>query len=237
MIERGWLTHAGPYRVEHVPVPHPGQLDVWAYSRPKGVQHTTEGSALEGALSRFESEMVGSTFIVGRDQKKKSRILQLVPLGFAAAALKHTGDPATNGIAIAQVELVGFSQYHLWEPDREVEQMLAALYWQLQKSCTIPLKHTPNPHRNGAVWLATRGWVGHVDVPENDHVDPGAFDYERVFALARTYDVVAPLVKAKVKPKPRPKILAPSVVLLQRRARKTPPAPLCAGGLSAGRVV
>lgn len=231
---KGWLTHAGPYRVEHVPVPHPGPLDVWAYSHPKGVQHTTEGSALEGALSRFLAEMVGSTFIVGRDVKKKARILQLVPLGNAAAALKHTAEPQTNGIAIAQVELVGFSQAHVWEPDAEVLRMLAALYWQLEKSCGIPLKHTPNPHRNGAVWLASRGWVGHIDVPENDHVDPGAFNYADVFAAASRFDG-AP-AKAKVKKKPRPKVLAPSVVLLKRRAAKTPPAPLCAGGLSAGRL-
>lgn len=221
---KGWLSHAGPYRVEHVPVPHPGELELWAYAHQKGVQHTTEGAALEGALSRFLHEEVCSTFIVGRDSKHKARILQLVPLGNMAAALQHTGYPSTNGIVIAQIELVGFSQAHAWDPDAEVLRMLAAVYWQLEQSCGIPLRHVPNPSRNDAIWLAARGWLGHIDVPENDHVDPGKLDYDKVFTIARTFDQKS---KAKAKAKPRPKVLAPGAAMLLLRAHKTPAAPAC----------
>lgn len=224
---KGWLTHAGPYRVEHVPVPHPGPLNSMAYTNPKGVQHTTEGAALEGALSRFLHEMVGSTFIVGRDLKKRARILQLVPLGYEAAALKHTESPQTNGLAIAQIELVGFSQTHPWDPDPEVLDMLGALYWQLNVSCKIPLVHVANPHRDATVWVNARGWLGHVDVPENDHVDPRALRYQDIFTAAHRHAAAKP--KAKVAAKPRPKVLAPSTVVLKRRAKRTPPAPLCGG--------
>lgn len=225
-MKTGWLTHAGPYKVEHVPVPHPGSLESAAYTHRKGVQHTTEGSALEGALARFRVETVGSTFIVGRDQKHRSRILQLIPLGQMAAALKHTGSPATNSLVIAQVELVGVSPVgRKWVPDPVVLDMLAALYWQLQKSCDIPLKHVANPSRSPAKWVAAAGWLGHVDVPENDHVDPRNLDYSAVIKHAHRFDHVK--AKGKVKTKPRKQLPVGKTAALQRRAAKTPPAPMC----------
>ena len=234
-MQTGWLTHAGPYKIEHVPCPHPGLLDNAAYKHRKGVQHTTEGATIEGALSRFLHEMVGSTFIVGRDSKKKARILQLVTLGYAAAALQHTRAPQTNGLAIAQIELVGFSQTRPWDPDAVVLDMLAALYWQLEQSCGIPLKHISNPTRSSSVWVAAEGWLGHVDVPENDHVDPRALRYGDVFERARRFDLksVHPKPKAKIKPRPRPKAVAPGTAIMLLRAHRTAPAAACAGGRQA----
>lgn len=234
-MKTGWLTHAGPYKVEHVPVRRVGAfLVAAAFRRRKGVMHTTEGHALEGALARFRVETVGSTFIVGRDLKGRPRILQCLPLGEKAAALKHTGKTETNGLAIAQVELVGVSPIgKTWLPDPQVFDRLAALVWQLHKDCGIPLEHVANPSRSNARWMATVGWVGHVDVPQNDHVDPRKLNYKALFARARLFSIkpglahLAPAPKGKIKPKPRKVSPLSRTAALKRRAKRTPPAPIC----------
>jgi hypothetical protein len=219
-VKTGWLTHAGPYRVEHLPLRNPGALLPAAYTHRKGVQHTTEGPTIEGALSRFKAEEVESTFIVGRDAHHNARIIQMVPLGNAAAALQNRGGGVeTNRIVIAQIELAGFSKTTPWLPDDGVLARLAALYWQLEQSCGIPLKRVANPKRAAAKWNGAAGWLGHADVPENDHVDPRALRYAST-PSGRCRSAVAP---PRSPPRPRPPRARPRRSTTAAPAARTPP--------------
>lgn len=210
-MQNGWLKSAGMWTVEHVPCPNPG-VKVDVSSPAKGVQHTTEGSTVEGALGVFRKSDA-PTFLVGRDAKKKVRLLQLIPLGYIAAALVHRGDPPTNGYARAQIELVGFSSHALWKPDSEVLSALGALYGVLAQTQGIPLKHVANPQRDPKVWSKGTGWFGHDGVPGNSHWDPGQLHWDAVFAHAsRGLSVVPP------KAKPKPLVLHPRTFTLVRRA-------------------
>lgn len=210
-MQNGWLARAGRFTVEHVPCPHPN-VPVTMSAAPKGVQHTTEGWTVESALSVF-SRANAPHFVVGRDAKKAVRVLQLIPLGFIAAALEHHGDPPTNGYARAQIELVGFSQRSLWKPDSEVLAALGALYGALAQAQGIPLRHVANAARDPHTWIYQSGWFGHDGVPGNRHWDPGVLDFEAVFAQA-SRGVVPP----KLKRRPAAVILRPRTYTLVRRA-------------------
>lgn len=210
-MQNGWLQSAGMWTVEHVPCPHPDvKVD---FSAPaKGVQHTTEGSTVEGALAVFRKHSA-PTFLVGRDAKKKVRLLQLIPLGFIAATLEHHGDPPTNGCARAQIELAGFSSHSLWKPDAQVLSALGSLYGVLAQAQGIPLKHVANTQRDPKVWSKGSGWFGHDGVPGNSHWDPGQLHWDAVFAHAsRGVAVVPP------KPAPKPLLTHPQTWRLVRRA-------------------
>lgn len=203
-MQKGWLPRAAGYRVDHVPFEDAGPLLPAAYTVPRAVQHTTEGSSVEGALAAYRAKRSAATFTVGYDLKRKPRIVQHVPLGNAARSLINSeGGVETNRACIAQIELVGVSPVgRPWQPDGPVLTLLAALYWQLWKSAGIPLVHVGNPSRSPAVWRTKPGWYGHVDVPENFHVDPRDLRYQQVIARAHSFSVIpAKPVKAKRKPK------------------------------------
>jgi hypothetical protein len=211
-MQTGWLKSAGVWTVEHVPCPdYAGDVDV---STPaKGVQHTTEGSTIEGALAVFRQHYAPH-FLVGRDAKNKVRILQLLPLGRAAAALEHPpGTVPTNGYARVQIELVGFSQHKLWCPDKDVTRALGCLYGALAQMAGIPLVHVSNPQRDPKVWAKGSGWFGHDGVPANAHWDPGVLDYATVFSYSGRA-VVPPAVRRR----PRRLVLHPLTYTLVRRA-------------------
>ena len=103
----GWLTKAGTYTVEKMPMPHLSTAVDLAKPRV-GVMHTTEGG-FDSALSVFRQHYAPH-FMVGTDSKGHTRILQFVPLGTMASALQnHTGGVETNRWAHVQIELVGRS--------------------------------------------------------------------------------------------------------------------------------
>lgn len=211
-MKTGWLTTAGVFTVEHVPCPdYAGNVDQSV--KPKGVQHTTEGWTIESALAVFRQHYAPH-FLVGRDAKKKVRILQLLPLGRAAAALEHSGGVPTNGYARAQIELVGFSQHKLWCPDKEVSRALGCLYGCLAQTVGIPLLHVANPQRDPKVWTDGTGWFGHDGIPDNAHWDPGVLDFNTVFSYSGRTAVVPPKINAK----PKPLLLHPLTYTLVRRS-------------------
>lgn len=210
---KGWISAAGSFKVEHVPCPdYAGDVELTGARR--GVQHTTEGS-LESALAVFRVHYAPH-FLVGRDAGR-TRILQLLPLGRAAAALEHPDDtPPTNAGAHVQIELADFSQRHPWLPQPlEVQEALADLYAVLQQTVGIPLRYVPNAQRSRAVWDGNGGWYGHGDVPDqpDGHWDPGDLQWPTLFMLAR-----GPAPKPIVKPFHRPMVLQPRTYTLLRRS-------------------
>jgi hypothetical protein len=179
-MRHGWLAKAGNFTVEKIPCPDYGTVDESVPA--KGVMHTTEGS-WESALSEFRQKFA-PTFMVGRDKTGRVRIAQLMPLGRMAGALKHVGYPPTNGWARVQIEIAGHSHFNEpWLPDAGVHEALSALMAELVDAAGIPLHHVPI-RRNAEAWRSVSGWVGHVDVPHNDHVDPGSLNYKALFDRA-----------------------------------------------------
>ena len=191
-----WLTRAGPFDVEHAGgIPHFNQAVTLGAPRA-GVLHTTEGATIEGAMGVFRHHYAPH-FVVGRDASGKVRILQLVQIGTIGAALE-----THNWLALAQVELVGFSRDKAWFPDEESAAALAALMAQCAADYQIPLSHPwpdddwgragPNPHRASQKFGRVAGWFGHQDVESPDvHWDPGCFQWSRIFDLARKVEVEA----------------------------------------------
>jgi hypothetical protein len=195
-ITKSWLTKAGHYRVERMPMPKPG-VTVDRCRPPVGVGHTIEGS-LESGLSVFRRHYAPH-FTVGRDRAGRVRIIQHVPLGEIAAALANrSGGVETNRWARAQVELAGFSKTTPWEPDAGVMKAYGALVLELRDVAGIPLVHPfpdalasgvrwatlSNPRRISGKWGRTAGWFNHLEVPENEHWDAGAMRWSRLFEIA-----------------------------------------------------
>lgn len=212
---KAWIARAGSFRVEHVPCPHPG-VKVDDGGRHKGVLHTTEGPTVEGALSVFRQHYAPH-FTVGRDSRKRVRILQHVPLGYMATTVKNApGGTETNREARVQIEIVGFSKRELWLPETGTLNALVALLRVLAQQGVVPPRHVA-VNRNVALWDRTSAWLGHADVPENDHWDPGRLRWNALMSLVRA-PVKAQEV-AVMQEKPR-KLDAVRTLPLKLRSRK-----------------
>jgi len=204
------LTSAGHYHVEQANCPATGPVNLKA---PRaGVLHTTEG-AFESAYNEFKTKFAPH-FLLGRDKTGKVRIVQFVWLGHYASALEnHAGGVETNTIAVAQIEVAAFSKQTPWHLDAAVTDALASLLAELHTECDIPLtrpfpdKMPPPPwavesfsRRHAGKWGKTAGWYGHVEIPENSHWDPGAYQWSQLLRAAE-----AKLPDPAPKPKPKPK--------------------------------
>jgi hypothetical protein len=191
-IRTRWLTHAGSYRVERAPAPQ-SHLAVDLSRPPAGVGHTTECS-FECALRVFRRHYAPN-FLVGRDRLGRVRIVQLVPLGAAAATLRNfPGGAETNAWTRAQVELVGRSHRYQWQADPGVMHAFSALLLALRDAAGIPLArpyvdaYTDKAaawRRRDGKWGRTPGWFNHAEIPENDHWDMGGFRWRVALAGAR----------------------------------------------------
>jgi hypothetical protein len=206
MPSSGWLWGAAGHKVEHMPMPHPGaRVDMRV--KPQGVMHTIEGS-LESGLSVFRHHY-SPTFTVG-----PGRIIQHIPLGFIAAALEHTGFPPTNGWARAQIEVAGHSRTERWLPDAKTFVSLAHLLATLSLApANIPLTRPfpdampPQPwanrmfgRRHSGNWGRTAGWYGHIEIPQNEHWDPGALAWSQLLRQAE-------LIRAKTTKPDKPRVV------------------------------
>lgn len=193
-----WLTSVGGVRVERITVPH-ALVAVDTSRPPSGVGHTTEGG-WTSSLNVFKQHYAPH-FMLGRDETGRIRIAQFVPLGYEAASLENPpGGVETNRWARCQFELVGVSSLQPWLPGPDVSHLLAAFLAVIRDhSLTqIPLRRpfpdalppgvtwaTPsNPRRQSGKWGIEAGWYNHMEVPENDHWDMGAFQWNEMFKQA-----------------------------------------------------
>jgi hypothetical protein len=202
-----WLSKVGDFTVRQIGgIPHFPQAVI---DGPRaGVLHTTEGATIEGAMSVFRTHFAPH-FVLGRSESGKVIVCQLVPIGFIGAALV-----THNNLAIAQVEMVGFSKETLWFPDDETAAALAGLMAACRDEYGIPLSRpwadgvygmatASDPHRNGGQFGKISGWFGHGDVPAPDsHWDPGALEWSKAFALAAKIATNAPTPPPPVPPMP-----------------------------------
>ncbi len=192
-----WLTTAHGFRVEKIPCPHPGVRI--SPPVPAGVLHTTEGG-WDSAMSVFRRHYAPH-FLVGKDAHARVRIAQLIPLGYMAAALENDpGGVETNRLATVQIELVAHSSTQPWAVGPDVEKALAALmatlktvqginlrrYWSDWPMPPLPWASESFPRRHAGIWGRWNGWFGHMDVPEGDHWDPGAYKWGPLLNKAKS---------------------------------------------------
>jgi hypothetical protein len=191
-MKLGWLSHAFRFPIETVALGYLRET-VSLFWPPVGVLHTTE-IPFDDSLKVFKKKNAPH-FLVGAD-----RIIQFAPLGKMSHALQHKkGTVETNRWARVQIEIAGNSKLKLWLPDQPTLDRLAALIAVLEGAADIPMKrHWPdlltsgvtwatesNPRRQEGVWGRLSGWFGHIEVPGNDHWDPGSLNYTALFAYAR----------------------------------------------------
>jgi len=172
------------------------------------VLHTTEGRTLPG----YDGGAMAPNLTAVPDlAAKKLNWYQHFDIDRSSRALQNlSGGVETNTLNVTQVELVGTcdpathrewgSAPHIYWPEapdwalQEVAEFLAWMHAQHGVPLSGPAKWPAYPgsygsssgaRMSGAVWNAFKGVCGHLHVPENNHGDPGAIDFDRIIALAK----------------------------------------------------
>jgi hypothetical protein len=168
-----------------------------------GVLHTTEGDSLKGAIAAFEKNYDPPHFLVG-----EHRIIQCRPLGVRAASLRSNHYDSPNDNAQVQIEMVAFSQKHLWHPSEATLKGAILVMAYCRKHFGIPLQPpkatwpddisdmqqpwaTNNSRRKEGeygLWPHAKGWWMHLEVPWQDptfHWDCGALERKQMLADAQ----------------------------------------------------
>jgi hypothetical protein len=188
----------------HGELPGPGGRMYQVQRRPDGpflelakrppnlVLHTTEGNTVDGAYNTLVSKGFESQWLVG-----EHRIVQIKPVWAKGFSSDTEDDEAM------QVEVVGRSNLEVWLPPPPSLFPLVALTAMLHDNELIttglrrptdewPLKLDRLPaakedyyRRHAGLWPHRAGVYGHVDLPNDEHWDPGSFDYPRFFKMVR----------------------------------------------------
>ncbi len=216
----GWVTGTltGPGSVEYPIEKHECPRALGAPYRsltktpPDLLLHTTEGVDLDSAIATLRLKFAASQWACG-----ENRIAQLRPLWAQGAAVD------TQGEFFMQVENVAKSQLTLWLPAKETLNPLVALVAFLHKEriittglerppglASLPLVLDKGPQASASYYRrflapepAQDGVRGHVDSKDDEHYDPGSFDYPAFFALVEGVlggdsDMTTPAEKAQL---------------------------------------
>lgn len=174
------------------------------------VLHTTEGRSLpdyQGGASAPNLTAVPDL------AAKKLKWYQHFDIDVSSRALRNKpGGVETNTLNVCQAELVGTcdpdrhaqwkaaGKAHIYWPQAPEWALLGVarfLTW-MHVEHDVPLRGPalwpayPKSYGNGggqrmsgAKWNAFKGVCGHMHVPENQHGDPGAIDFERLIKFAK----------------------------------------------------
>lgn len=151
---------------------------------PRVVWHTTESGAGNAAFASVGAYLIrqGSEPHLLYDPTT-DRLGQFGPLDRSARALRNDGDTRTNrtGRVCVQIEVLAraatpFTSY--WKPGPNFRALMAAA-----RSWGVP-DVWAGRERSRTDWRGRGGHFGHVNVPGNDHWDPGRIDPARLFTAA-----------------------------------------------------
>jgi len=174
------------------------------------VLHTTEVRSLPG----YEGGASAPNLTAVPDlAAKKLKWYQHFDIDVSSRALANlAGGVETNTLNVCQAELVGTCDpkihakwqdaglAHLYWPQapewalREVARFLAWMNTEHGVPLRGPSLWPPYPksakngggqRMTGAQWNAFKGVCGHMHVPENEHGDPGAIDFEGLITFAK----------------------------------------------------
>jgi hypothetical protein len=193
-IRDGWIHGELPgpegrtYQVEREPRDDFAFVRL-AIPRPNLVLHTTQAPDLR---ERYKTWDFPPQFGVG-----DHRIVQLFPVWAQGKASK-----AQDARAM-QIEITGLSSIPRWLPFRHALQPLVALVAFLHRrkliktglsrptdDWPIAVDHLPAAvfdyyRRTAGLWPNVAGVYGHIELPGDDHWDPGGFDYPEFFGMVR----------------------------------------------------
>jgi hypothetical protein len=190
IVKDGWLSGSLPgpgakeYPIKHFPQ---GPNNALAEVKPNLVLHTTETDGYVESLQYPVQFQVGEG-IIGQHR----------PLWAQGWGLKS----GTGNEFAMQIEIVGRSQLDLWLPKPSSLGPLVALMAYLQERGLVktalarprdwpdrldrgPEASTSYYRRQAGLWPTTAGVYGHVDIPGNDHWDPGSLEYAMLFRMVR----------------------------------------------------
>ncbi|MGX1272545.1 hypothetical protein [Streptomyces phaeoluteigriseus] len=174
------------------------------------VLHTTEGRSLPDYQGGASAPNLTAVPDVAAG---KLTWYQHFDIDISSRALRNRpGGVQTNTLNVCQVELVGTcdpalhdkwrasGKAHVYWPKAPAWALLGVarfLAWAHEQH-DVPLRGPalwpayPKSYRNGAGqrmsgarWNDFKGVCGHMHVPENDHGDPGAIDFEELIRLAK----------------------------------------------------
>lgn len=180
--------------------PSTGAIDMKAPAI--GVLHTIEWKYILSGYPRG-----CPTLAIGKPgATTRSRLEQWIPFGNYATALQNDpGGVETNRRIRVQIELAGYSSLQPWLPaDKEQTVQLASFMEWAKHNLDIPESRPfpdtlqsgviwateGNPRRRSGLFTRTPGWYGHVEIPENDHWDPGSLKTRVLLALDPEPDMV-----------------------------------------------
>jgi hypothetical protein len=193
-LRDGWIHGELPgpggsmYRVERAPRDDFAFLRL-AIPRPNLVLHTPQAPDLK---ERYRTWLFPPQFGVG-----DRRIVQLFPVWAQGKATKSQDDCAM------QIEITGYSKIARWLPNRHALDPLVALVAFLHKrrliktglsrptdDWPIVVDHLPAAafdyyRRQAGLWPSVAGVYGHIELPGENHWDPGGFDYPEFFGMVR----------------------------------------------------
>lgn len=154
-------------------------------SNHKLTLHTVEGTSFSGARSTLIANRDEPHILVSVDGKT---VRQFIPFNRSSKSLAHpSGTPETNRAGCIQIEICGFAHdSHNWTEGKM--SRLAALCVLIEHRVNIERRThckwqsdvTRIPAEKFANW---KGYIGHMHVPNNDHVDPGRFQITELFRL------------------------------------------------------
>jgi hypothetical protein len=198
-VREGWLfgdlPGPGGERVDIIRFP---RVDQKPWSRlikdpPNLCLHTTEGGTSLG--DRYKSWEFPPNFAVG-----DGKIVQLFPLGYASEAV-DTKDGYLLQVEIAYT--VGGKPANLiyLPPPSSLDPLVALVAFLHKRGLITTGLRRPNPtwpvaldrgpqavpsyyRRTDGTWAAS-GVYGHVEMPDDEHWDPGSFDYPTFFGLVQ----------------------------------------------------
>jgi hypothetical protein len=158
---------------------------IWHYTADKLNKDGTRGATFEDVRDYlvkmgYEPHLLIDPF--------SGRTAQFLPFNRFAAAAVHRGDPQTNRMGTACIQVEWFFTPGLVHqgkkyaklsdtPLQGVGPFLAAC-----DSWGIPRVYRGGRNRDVKVWETEAGHYGHIDVPENDHIDPTPMDWSGVLA-------------------------------------------------------
>jgi hypothetical protein len=134
----------------------------------RGVIHDTEGAGDYNGQIEFMASAYFPNFAIGTDNGQV-RITQFEPIGVSSDATA-----AHDFEIMCQIEIIApngaanytIGQWRSWlTPIKDALQGLMA-------ASGVPMTYRGAPTNRGQNW-AQSGWFGHIDVPDNDHTDPG----------------------------------------------------------------
>jgi hypothetical protein len=182
-----WLP--GAERVSSVPATGPTAggppRTIWHYTADRLNDDGTRAGTFEGVRDylvrkQFEPHLLGDPFT--------GRFAQFLPFNSYARAAVHQGDPETNrmGTACIQIEWF-FTPGTVYDGKRYAKLSDTPLkgldvFLSACASWGIPPVYRGGHNRDVKTWETETGHYGHHDVPENDHTDPDPIDWTRVLA-------------------------------------------------------